>query len=134
MAQIASKTYIEAIGRRKCAVARLRLTEATKTGWRVNDKPLETYFATEELCRTAQAPFDIIHGKKVAISVHVRGGGTHAQAEAISLALARALERLEGDLRAPLKKAKLLARNPREKERRKFGLKKARKSPKWSKR
>lgn len=129
-------TYHEAVGRRKSAIARVRLHEgAKKMSYTVNDAPLDEFFATDEL-RDIVRDAHTIAGITTAfdVTVRVQGGGTHAQAEAIRLGIARALEGYDAELRTPLKKAGFLKRDPRSVERKKFGLKKARKSPQWSKR
>jgi len=127
--------YTEATGRRKTAVARVRMTEAKKTAYTCNDRSLESCFPTEDLRGVIQTPFKTVNiDTKFDISVHVKGGGMRAQAEAIRHGIARALSLIDPELRKPLKTAKLLTRDARAKERRKFGLKKARKAPQWSKR
>ncbi|MFH1170000.1 MAG: 30S ribosomal protein S9 [Candidatus Vogelbacteria bacterium] len=127
--------YIEAVGRRKTSVARVRLTPSTKQTILINDQSLDNYFRILSLHRIVLAPFALAPaGGKWAISIHVRGGGIHSQAEAISLGIARALIKITPELRVPLKQKKFLTRDSRMKERRKFGLKKARKAPQWSKR
>lgn len=130
------KKYEQAIGRRKTASAQVRLTATTKdTAITINDKDITVYFPTEELRSIATA--SLYHEavpKKFSVSVKVAGGGIHGQAEAVRHGIARALIEADGELRTPLKKDKLLTRDPRAKERRKFGLKKARKAPQWSKR
>ncbi len=129
------KTYTEAVGRRKTSVARARLTPAAKTTYSVNDKELKDYFPTEELRTIATSVFTKVEAPdKFQVSIHVRGGGIHSQAEAVRHAIARSLLELGTEIRKPLKDAGLLTRDPRMKERRKFGLKKARKAPQWSKR
>ncbi len=130
----AVKHYTEGIGRRKEAVARVRISESAKPSFTINDKTLEEYFKTVTEQECSVAPLKTAGDKKVAVSVHVRGGGITAQSVAVSLGLARALSTEDKELRTPLKKAGMLTRNARIKERRKFGLKKARKSPQWSKR
>lgn len=128
------KRYIESIGRRKTAAARVRIVEG-KGAFIVNGKTVLEYFPTEELTQIVHAP--ITKGKvttKFDISVLVHGGGTHAQAEAVRHGITRALVVFDEEMRAKLKKLGFLKRDPRSKERRKFGLKKARKSPQWSKR
>ena len=93
------------------------------------------YFPTLELQKVALAAIDKeFSSKKFAITAHIVGGGIHAQAEALRMAISRALVIDDGELRTPIKKAGFLKRDPRAKERRKFGLKKARKAPQWSKR
>jgi len=131
--------YTEAVGRRKTSVARVRLMPSAKQGMVINDRPFDNYFHIADLRRIALAPLTSLVGEtpaseKWAVSIHVRGGGIHSQAEAISLGLARALIKATPELRLPLKQKKFLTRDSRMKERRKFGLKKARKAPQWSKR
>jgi|SRR3989344_8948153 len=128
--------YIEGIGRRKTASARVRITPSAKTSFTINDgKDLATYFPVAELRRIIEEPFaKIIPDTAFSVSVRITGGGVRAQAEALRLGIARALLIHEETLRTKLKKAGFLKRDPRSKERRKFGLKKARKAPQWSKR
>jgi small subunit ribosomal protein S9 len=130
-----TKKYIEAIGRRKTATARVRLTPASKTSYIINDKDLATYFPTSELQKIITDPFTAFDGKhSFAVSVKVTGSGIHSQAEAIRHGISRALVAENEEDRSTLKGAGFLKRDPRAKERRKFGLKKARKAPQWSKR
>lgn len=126
--------FIEAVGRRKTAVARVYLTAAATASAVVNDRPVERYFPTAELQRVALEPLFKNKGGTFAIQAHIRGGGIHAQAEAMRHGIARALIKGDPELRRRLKKAGFLRRDSRVKERRKFGLKKARKAPQWSKR
>jgi small subunit ribosomal protein S9 len=135
MATKATSKYIEAVGRRKTAIARVRMTEASKNSFDINGKVLSDYFPlasdqkkVEEAITTSEL------GKTFSVSVKVQGSGVHSQAEAIRLGIARILIKLEPESRKVLKKAGFLKRDPRAKERRKFGLKKARKAPQWSKR
>ncbi len=129
-----SDRYIEAVGRRKTSTARVRITPAPKTTCVINEKDIEVYFPTEEMRMMARRPLaDKIVGT-FKITVVLKGGGIHSQAEALSHGIARALIKGDALLRKDLKKAGLLKRDPRAKERRKPGLKKARKRPKWSKR
>jgi small subunit ribosomal protein S9 len=130
--------YIEAIGRRKTSTARVRILESDKSHFIVNGKEAREYFKTEDQKRLV---LDSILkglppalGKKWTVEVHVQGGGIHSQAEAIRHGLARALVLSDVSLRGNLKTLGFLKRDPRAKERRKFGLKKARKAPQWSKR
>ncbi|HYC83545.1 MAG TPA: 30S ribosomal protein S9 [Candidatus Paceibacterota bacterium] len=128
--------YTQSVGRRKTSVARVRITPTqSKGGITVNDRPFEDYFPTTELQKTAGEPLVVseMEGAFV-ITALITGGGIHSQAEALSHGLARAISTFKEELRPTLKKAKLLTRDARAKERRKFGLKKARKSPQWSKR
>lgn len=124
--------YIEAIGRRKTSVARVRIVPSAKLSILINDKDISSYFPTEEMRLVAQTPLTG-HGH-FTITAKLSGGGIHSQAEALSHGIARALIKDDATLRKDLKKAGMLKRDPRAKERRKFGLKKARKAPKWSKR
>lgn len=127
--------YIEAVGRRKTSVARVRLTETTKQSVIVNDKDLNNFFPVLVHQQTVLAPFTVASiVEKYAVTVLVKGGGVSSQAEAIRHGIARALLKKDATIRKPLKAAGHLKRDPRQKERRKFGLKKARKSPQWSKR
>ncbi len=127
--------YIEAVGRRKTSTARVRITESSKDSCLVNGKEVAVYFPTVELQNIVNGalPKSKIIGK-FSISVHVTGGGIHSQAEALRHGLSRALVMFDAETRTRLKKLGFLKRDPRMKERRKFGLKKARKAPQWSKR
>lgn len=130
-----NKTYLEAIGRRKTASARVRITENAKNTFSVNDKSLEDYFKVKELSEIASEA--LVKSKTLAhfaVSAKIKGGGISAQAEALRLGIARALIIYDKELRKKLKSLGFLKRDPRAKERRKFGLKKARKAPQWSKR
>ena len=127
--------YFEAVGRRKTAVARVRLFPSAKAAYEVNEKALEAYFPVLEMQQTAIEA--ITNGKpaeKFHVTAKVSGGGISAQSEAMRLGIARALLIYDILLRGKLKKLGYLKRDARAKERRKFGLKKARKSPQWSKR
>jgi small subunit ribosomal protein S9 len=127
--------YVEAVGRRKTSTARVRLHAGTKGSFTVNDRDVKVYFPTEELQRTVSDPFTKAKiAEKYDITVKASGGGIHSQAEAIRLGISRALTQTDDELRGKLKTLGFLKRDPRAKERRKFGLKKARKSPQWSKR
>ena len=126
--------YFEAVGRRKTANARIRLF--TKSGdFLINEKSHTIYFPTQELQRTAE---DSLQKMKLwgrfKVTAKVSGGGIHAQAEAVRHGLARCLIKFNPDFRKRLKRAGFLKRDPRMKERKKFGLKKARRAPQWSKR
>ena len=128
-----STKYIETVGRRKTSVARVRITPATKTTFLVNEKELEKYFPTKEMQNIVMQPFSEIK-EKFKVTVKINGGGIHSQAESLRHGIARALVKHNLELRKTLKKAGYLKRDPRSKERRKFGLKKARKAPQWIKR
>ena len=127
--------YIEAIGRRKTSTARVRISESAKPTFIINEVDAKDYFKTEEQRRLILDP--ILKGKpskKWSFEVRVLGGGAHSQAEAVRHGLSRALVASEEELHTKIKKLGFLKRDPRAKERRKFGLKKARKAPQWSKR
>ncbi|MES2023642.1 MAG: 30S ribosomal protein S9 [Patescibacteria group bacterium] len=127
--------YIEAIGRRKTSTARVRIFESAKASFVVNGKDSKEYFQTEDQRRLVQDPMiKAKPGSKWSVEAKVSGGGIHSQSEAVRHGLARALTESEPELRGKLKTLGYLKRDPRAKERRKFGLKKARKAPKWSKR
>lgn len=129
-----SGRYFEAVGRRKTATARVRIF--TKPGdFTVNGRLYSQYFPTLMLQKTVE---DALQKMKLfgrfRVSVIVRGGGAHGQAEALRHGLSRALIKFNLDFRKRLKRAGFLKRDPRMKERKKFGLKKARRAPQWSKR
>ncbi len=134
-AQKRKNGYIETVGRRKTSTARVRLQAASKGTFEVNGKSADDYFPTAKLASIVRDPLGSIDGKQTfIITVVVKGGGSNSQAEAIRHGVSRALVELDEESRSKLKKAGYLKRDPRAKERRKFGLKKARKSPQWSKR
>lgn len=126
--------YFGAVGRRKTAVARVRLF--IKPGeFTVNVKPYGQYFPTLALQKIADDALKLMKLEgRFKVSVRVLGGGIHAQAEAIRHGLARALVLFNPEFRKRLKRAGFLRRDPRMKERKKFGLKKARRAPQWQKR
>ena len=127
--------YIETIGRRKTSTARVRVTKGAKNDIEVNGKSVKDYFKTDRLLAVVDEAFT--KGKiegKYHITVRVIGGGIHSQAEAVRHGISRAFVEEDAERRPELKKAGLLKRDARAKERRKFGLKKARKSAQWSKR
>ena len=127
--------YVEAVGRRKTAIARVRATEATKNTFKINERTLENYFGTQELRAIVSAPLDRDGvAVKFAVTVKVVGGGTHAQAEAIRHGLSRIMVMEDKEQKSELKKLGYIRRDPRKKERKHFGLKKARKASQWSKR
>jgi small subunit ribosomal protein S9 len=125
--------YIETVGRRKTSSARVRITPASKQSIMVNSKNVEDYFSIPELQSIVRSPLTMVEDK-FAVTVVVKGGGTSSQAGAVRHGIARALLEHDAAKRTDLKKAGYLKRDPRAKERRKPGLKKARKSPQWSKR
>jgi small subunit ribosomal protein S9 len=135
MTKDTAEKFIEAVGRRKTSTARVRMTPSTKQSVVVNDKELAEYFKVLDLQTTAILPLEKSGiQQKFTITVKTVGGGSSSQAQAISLGVARAIELYDKNLRGVLKSEGLLTRDQRAKERRKFGLKKARKAPQWSKR
>lgn len=135
---MATKTgiYIEGIGRRKTATARVRLTPASLTTITVNNKPHTEYFKHLSLQGVLASVLETANAgiENYTITAKVLGGGISAQAEAIRLGIARALVKEKAARRTPLKREGFLKRDSRAVERKKFGLKKARKRPAWSKR
>jgi small subunit ribosomal protein S9 len=123
-----------ATGRRKEAICRARLL-AGSGRWEINGRPLEDYFpsATHRMVITEPLRLTSTEGRYDIIA-KIEGGGVSGQAGALRHALSRALVDMDPDLRPTLKKAGFLTRDAREKERRKYGLKKARKAPQYSKR
>lgn len=128
-------SYFEGTGRRKTAVARVRIfTQGTKDIV-INGKDLKEYFPLSDKQKTVLGPFETMGSEdKFGVSAQVKGGGITAQAEAIRHGISRALVKLNPDFRKRLKKAGFLTRDPRMRERKKFGLKRARRAPQWSKR
>ncbi|HUZ92544.1 MAG TPA: 30S ribosomal protein S9 [Candidatus Paceibacterota bacterium] len=126
--------YVEGIGRRKTAVARVRVTQG-ETHFFVNGETLKKYFPLPRLESVVMAPFEKLKLETAfGVSAHVAGGGVKAQAEAVRLGLARALALKNPDLERRLHKLGFLTRDPRMVERKKYGLKKARRAPQWAKR
>lgn len=139
--QANSKKYFETVGRRKTAVARIRLftsnpTESTVKGnLTINNKPYKEFFPLLELQKTIKAPLIKLKSlDRFSIVAKVKGGGIRGQADAISHGIARALVLFDSNFRKKLKKSGYLTRDPRKKERKKYGLKKARRAPQWRKR
>lgn len=134
------KKYYEAVGRRKTAVARVRLFtsrpfEDEKGRILVNGRPYFEVFPTLELQQIVRSALDKMKSlNRFEASIKVEGGGLAGQAEAIRHGLSRTLVQFNPDFRKKLKRAGYLTRDPRMKERKKPGLKKARKSPQWAKR
>lgn len=121
-------------GRRKTAVARARLVPGTGN-FVVNGRTLEEYFSIQTLRTLVESPFAVTGtGGKFDVYLNVVGGGISGQAGACRHAISRALVKYDPELRPALKQAGFLTRDPRMKERRKYGLKKARKAPQFSKR
>lgn len=135
----AKEQYVEAVGRRKTSTARVRIHEASKASFIVNGKDAKDYFHTEDARRLIYDPVikgvsTVLAGIKWNIEAKINGGGTHSQAEALRHGLSRAFVKFNISTRGKLKSLGFLKRDSRAKERRKFGLKKARKAPQWSKR
>jgi len=127
--------YIEGIGRRKTAIARVRITPSTKSSIEVNGKSVADYFNTDELRNITNEALTTSGVKQnFTITAKIIGGGIKSQAESLRLGLSRALIVFNHEFRKDLKKAGFLKRDPRIKERKKPGFKKARKRPQWSKR
>lgn len=134
-ADLKPERYWEAVGRRKTAVARVRLFTRGDKGMWVNDKPYGIYFPTEETRRIAEDALKKMKAQeRFRVMVKANGGGLHAQAEAVRHGTSRALTKFNPDFRKRLKRAGFLTRDPRMVERKKFGLHKARKAPQWAKR
>lgn len=127
--------YFEAIGRRKTAVARVRLYTQNPGEFLVNDKTLEKYFPAFDLQQKIKDPFvKVGQTDKFSVLAKVNGGGVNAQAEALRHGIARALVKIDSECRKALKKTGLLTRDSRMRERKKPGLKRARRAPQWRKR
>lgn len=130
-----SNRYYEAVGRRKTATARVRIFTRGDKSFVINDKPLEKYFPGAIFKSIIEAPLvkmNIVDRFK--ITAVVKGGGINAQAEAIRHGIARALVMFNLDFKKRLKKSGYLTRDSRMKERKKPGLRKARRAPQWAKR
>lgn len=132
---MAKDSYFYALGRRKSATARVRL-QGGKGTVTINGQPAEDYLAgSKYLLNKLQQPFTVLNqDNKFDISVVVSGGGHDGQVEAIRLGIAKALTVMNEDFKSTLKRADLLSRDSREKERKKFGLKGARKQRQFTKR
>jgi small subunit ribosomal protein S9 len=133
-AQPAASRYFEAKGARKTAVARVRL-HTKQGGIVVNGKDIKEYFKDLRLQREVLKPIETMNvGDKVGVTVKVAGGGLRGQAEAVRHGIARALLLFNEEFRKRLRRAGLLTRDARMVERKKYGLKKARRAPQWAKR
>jgi len=128
------KQFYRGIGRRKTARASVRIIKSARPSFVVNDKTVEEFFSTPELQKTAVEALQVELPTKFSVSVIVKGGGVSAQAEAVRHGIARALLTFDETLRGVVKATGFLKRDPRMVERKKPGLKKARKSPQWKKR
>ena len=131
---MAEQTRASYTGRRKTSVARVRISPGSGK-WELNGRPLNDYFRTETLRGIVHQPFEVLEQQdRWDVVARLGGGGSSGQAGALRLALARALEANEPEWRKALKEAGLLTRDARKVERKKYGLKKARKAPQYSKR
>lgn len=139
---ITKKIFYQAVGRRKESTAQIRLwttkpEQSTQKGYFfVNGKTLKEYFKNDpQLVKTAESPLKKVNSEeKFLVSAKVKGGGTTGQAEAIRHGLSRSLVEFFPNFRKKLKKAGYLTRDARAKERKKYGLRKARRAPQWQKR
>lgn len=130
-------SYINAVGRRKTSIARVRLYVNKREGFKsmtVNDKDVADYFQDPQDVKVALGPLTLLNIDPAKTSIKVSGGGIHSQAGAVSLAVARAAVKLDENNKPLLRAEGMMTRDPRAKERKKPGLKKARKAPQWSKR
>lgn len=130
-----SGPVVPTVGRRKTAVARVRLSPAGTGKITVNGKAYDKFFTVYELREQVVSPLKAVGREgSVDVSAKVVGGGMRGQAEAVRHGISRALVALDENNRGSLKKQGFLTRDPRKRERKKFGLKGARRSPQWSKR
>jgi small subunit ribosomal protein S9 len=126
--------YFEGIGRRKTSTARVRVCPGG-SGFTVNDMDVDKYFKTDLQIESAKKPIKkALTSETIGVTVKVSGSGLNSQADAVSLGLTRAIVKLDSELRPILRKSGLLTRDPRMVERKKPGLKKARRAPQWAKR
>ena len=130
------RKYFEGVGRRKSAVARVRFYPQDKEngGFTVNGLDYKKYFSLLRFQQSAISPLRALKDKKGQAEVRVKGGGVMAQSEAVKLGLAKALVKFNPDLKKELRAFGHLTRDPRMVERKKYGLKKARRAPQWTKR
>jgi len=132
---MSERYYYEGVGRRKTATARVRIYDEGSGEMLVNDKPIREYFPrtgdVEDILNPLRA---VGMESRFDVTVRVKGGGVTGQSDAVRLGLARALLKYDEQLRQALRKAKLLTRDARAKERKKPGLKRARKAPTYTKR
>lgn len=127
--------YYEGLGRRKTATARVRLHEGGQGQVIVNGQPYLEYFHREVDLKGVLMPLEITQtGAQFDVTVLVKGGGITGQAEAVRMGISRALLKVNPDFRNSLRRAGILTRDAREKERKKPGLKRARKAPQYTKR
>ncbi|MFA5358495.1 MAG: 30S ribosomal protein S9 [Patescibacteria group bacterium] len=132
--EIIAGKYFEAVGRRKTAVARVRLFDNKKKHISINGREFEQYFTVAIDRKKIEDPLKAAGYADASFSVVVKGGGVHSQAEAVLHGVARALIKMDKELRATLKPFGFMTRDPRAKERKKPGLRRARRAPQWQKR
>ncbi len=131
---MATGKYYEGVGRRKSSIARVRLFSGAGD-FKVNDRPVAQYFPVLRMFNQATSPLKVTQNEsRFTVSAQVSGGGPIGQSDAVSLGLARALLEADQNFKPALRKAGLLTRDPRVKERKKPGLKKARKAKQYTKR
>lgn len=129
------RSYLFAVGRRKEAIARVRYySEDGKGEIAINKKPLETFFPHPSLRAIVRMPLELVHLSEGHFSIKTHGGGIRGQAESIRLGISRILVKFRPELRGELKRSGFLTRDARVKERKKYGLKRARRAPQWQKR
>ncbi len=127
--------YYEGVGRRKTSTARVRLHTDGTGAITVNDKPVDEYFGRQTDAQSVAAPLRLAGvDQRFDVTVRVRGGGDTGQADAVAMGVARALLEVDPELKPMLRKAGYLTRDARAKERKKPGLKRARKAPQYTKR
>ena len=132
---MAFRRYYYGCGKRKTAVAKVRIYDKGKGEFKVNGNTLEEYVQLPEYIDTVLSPLKITgHLKSFDVSILIRGGGKSSQADAMRHGISRSLLEFDADLRSVLKKEGFLTRDSRKKERKKFGLKRARRAPQFSKR
>ena len=131
-----NKEYIPAVGKRKRAIARVRIIKNNVKGLKItiNDKDYKEYLPYFQWQELVLKPLKLVGRDNITISVKVQGGGIKGQVDAIKHGIAKALLKTDEELRTTLRKEDLLTRDDRRKERKKPGLKKARRAPQWSKR
>jgi small subunit ribosomal protein S9 len=136
MVEKKTRDYEAAVGKRKSAIARVRILDARSKGLKIviNGKDYKEYFPYFQWQDMILKPLKTTGQENMSISVKVVGGGQKGQVEAVSHGIARTLLKIDEELRATLRKEGLLTRDDRIKERKKPGLKKARRAPQWSKR
>lgn len=132
---MAAAKYFEGIGRRKVTMARVRISEAKEASFVINEQPVDHFYADAMEVQSLLAPLKVFGlDTKMSVSVKISGGGTTGWKDAIVLGIARALVIMDAKNKPELRKAGFLTRDARAVERKKAGLKKARKAPRFSKR